>query len=136
MVEETQAHGASVPEVGKTSALKDPFQAVQWLMIGILGHQRVRQQPRRRDAFIDYLRWHGCLDELLAAPTHPFTAHMSMHLENTGCSRVSRSRPDRSVPAHIRRSTRSVPVRDGTQPVVTPLVAVRAAACPSAAVLP
>jgi hypothetical protein len=63
--------------------LKDAFQAVQRLVVGILRHQDVRQQSRRRDALIKDLRRHRRLDldQLLATTTYPFATHVAVDLE-------------------------------------------------------
>ena len=52
-------------------------------MIRILRHQHLCEQPRRRDALVDHLRRHRCLDQCLALHARPLAAHMPLDLEHT-----------------------------------------------------
>ncbi|MCY1511688.1 hypothetical protein D9M68_461240 [compost metagenome] len=45
-------------------------------MVSKLGHHHVSQQPRSRDAFVDHLRRHRCLDQRFALAADPFSTDM------------------------------------------------------------
>lgn len=58
---------------------KDRFLPIQRQVIGVLGHQHVGQQPRRRDALVDDVRGHRRLHEHLALHARPFSPNVAFH---------------------------------------------------------
>ncbi len=67
---------------GETSAAEDRFLAVQRQVIGVLGHQHLRQQPGGGDAFVDDVRIDGDLGERLALRTSPLAPDVALDAED------------------------------------------------------
>jgi hypothetical protein len=63
---------------------KDPFLAIQRQVVGVLGHQHLREQAGRGESFIDHVRRHCDLHQLLALRAGPFAAHMPLHRKDAG----------------------------------------------------
>ena len=78
-------HCASVERgSARPARWKMHFLPIQRLMIGILGHQHLRQQSRRGQAFVDDLGRHRRLDQRLALRAGPFAADVALDLEHSG----------------------------------------------------
>ncbi len=54
-------------------------------MITVLGDHHLSQQPSGRDAFVDDLCWHCCLDQRFAVITDPFATDMTLDGEHARC---------------------------------------------------
>lgn len=64
------AHADPLPQgrarQGQACACKGLFLTVQRQVIGVLGHQLLREQPGRRDTFVEHVGRHQRLDQRLA----------------------------------------------------------------------
>ena len=58
--------------------------AVQRLVVGVLGHQHLGQQPHVGDALVDDVRGLRCLDDGFALAASPFSTCMALHAEHPG----------------------------------------------------
>ena len=84
-----QVHAASTDPLrqrraryGQASPFEDAFLPIQRLVIGVLRHQHLGQQPRGRQALVDHLRRHRRLDQRLALRTGPFAANVALDMEH------------------------------------------------------
>ena len=66
----------------QSGAAEDRFLAVQRQVIGMLGHEHLREQSRRRDALVDDRCRHRSLYQRAATGTGPLAAHVALHREH------------------------------------------------------
>src|SRR5690606_22550673 len=64
---------------GQTGSAEDRLLAVQRKVVGVLGHEHMRQQPGRGDALVDDVRIDGYLGERLALRAGPLAPDVALY---------------------------------------------------------
>ena len=84
-----QAHAADSDPLGECRArygqagpLEDPFLSIQWLMIGVFGHQHLREQPSGGQPLVDHMGRYRRLDQRLALRTCPLATNVPLNMED------------------------------------------------------
>jgi len=70
------------PRDRQTGPSEDLLLPIQRQVIGVLGHQHLRQQPRRGDALVDHRGRHRRLDERAAVAAGPFATDVTLDGED------------------------------------------------------